>query len=192
MNIDIPLIIQSYARGWFLMANADGDSLDWYTTRSRAIIPLDERFRYPKSLQRVLNQERFSVAINRDFDAVVAGCADRESTWISPQLQEIYKALHQAGWAYSFETWQGSHLAGGILGLAIGGAFIGESMFFSIPEGSKVAMVKLVQRLRARQFILFDAQIMNPHLARFGAYTINEQQYQILLTQALRHRPFLD
>ncbi len=88
------------------MANEDGDSLDWHS-RSRTIIPLDESFRYPKSLQRVLNQERFSVAINRDFDAVVASCADRESTWISPQLQEIYKALHQAGWAYSFETWQG-------------------------------------------------------------------------------------
>lgn len=192
MLIDIPLIIQRYARGWFLMANEDGDSLDWYTSRSRALIPLDERFRYPKSLRRVLNKERFRVAINGDFDAVVAGCADRESTWISPQLQEIYKALHQAGWAYSFETWQGDRLAGGILGIAIGGAFIGESMFFRIPEGSKVAMVKLVQRLRSRQFLLFDAQIMNPHLARFGAYTVNEQQYQNLLTRALMHRCSLD
>jgi len=77
MQIDIPLIIQRYAEGWFLMANEDGDSLDWHTSRSRAIIPLDESFRYPKSLQRVLKQERFSVAINRDFDAVVAGCAVR-------------------------------------------------------------------------------------------------------------------
>lgn len=137
MLIDIPLIIQRYAQGWFLMANEDGDSLDWYTSRSRALIPLDERFRYPKSLRRVLNQERFRVAINGDFDGVVAGCADRESTWISPQLQEIYKALHQAGWAYSFETWQGDRLAGGILGIAIGGAFIGESMFFRIPKDLK-------------------------------------------------------
>ncbi|MBC6473469.1 MAG: leucyl/phenylalanyl-tRNA--protein transferase [Hormoscilla sp. GM102CHS1] len=188
MQIDIPLIIQRYAEGWFLMANEDGDSLDWHTSRSRAIIPLDESFRYPKSLQRVLKQERFSVAINRDFDAVVAGCANRESTWISPQLQEIYKALHQAGWAYSFETWQGDRLAGGILGIVICGAFIGESMFFHIPEGSKVAMVKLVQRLRDRQFLMFDAQIMNSHLARFGAYTVNQQQYHLLLTQALLHR----
>ena len=170
------------------MANEDGDSLDWHTSRSRSIIPLDESFRYPKSLQRVLKQERFSVAINRDFDAVVAGCANRESTWISPQLQEIYKALHQAGWAYSFETWQGDSLAGGILGIVICGAFIGESMFFHIPEGSKVAMVKLVQRLRDRRFLMFDVQIMNSHLARFGAYTVNQQQYHLLLTQALLHR----
>ncbi|MBC6421187.1 MAG: leucyl/phenylalanyl-tRNA--protein transferase [Hormoscilla sp. SP12CHS1] len=188
MQIDIPLIIQRYAEGWFLMANEDGDSLDWHTSRSRSIIPLDESFRYPKSLQRVLKQERFSVAINRDFDAVVAGCANRESTWISPQLQEIYKALHQAGWAYSFETWQGDSLAGGILGIVICGAFIGESMFFHIPEGSKVAMVKLVQRLRDRRFLMFDVQIMNSHLARFGAYTVNQQQYHLLLTQALLHR----
>jgi leucyl/phenylalanyl-tRNA--protein transferase len=73
---------------------------------------LDERFYYPKSLQRVLNSERFTVAINRDFKAVVAGCADRETTWISPELQEIYWALYQTGWAYSFETWQGEQLAG--------------------------------------------------------------------------------
>lgn len=192
MQIDIPLIIQRYAQGWFLMANEDGSGLDWYASRSHALIPLDDRFRYPKSLRRVLNQERFCVAINRDFDGVVAGCADRESTWISPQLQDIYKALYQTGWAYSFETWQGDRLAGGILGLVIGGAFIGESMFFRIPDGSKVAMVRLVERLRDRQFLLFDAQIMNPHLARFGAYTVNEQQYHVLLTQALLHRCSLD
>ncbi|MBE9127416.1 MULTISPECIES: leucyl/phenylalanyl-tRNA--protein transferase [unclassified Coleofasciculus] len=191
MEIDISMLIQGYAQGYFLMAD-ETDYLGWYSSPQRTIVPLDNRFRYPKSLRRILNQERFSTAINRDFKAVVAGCANRETTWISPELQEIYWALYEAGWAYSFETWQGNELAGGILGIVIGGAFIGESMFYRIPEGSKVAMVRLVERLRSRGFVLFDAQLMNPHLARFGACTIGEQEYQVLLRQALRRRCYFD
>jgi len=170
----------------------DTNYLGWYSSRQRALIPLDDRFRYPQSLRRALNQERFTVAVNRDFKSVVAGCADRETTWISTELQEIYWELYKTGWAYSFETWQGDELAGGILGLVIGGAFIGESMFYRIPEGSKVAMVKLVERLRDRGFLFFDAQMNNPHLERFGAYIVNDRQYQALLKQALQRRCFLD
>lgn len=191
MALDIPSLIQGYAQGYFLMADYTG-SLGWYSSRKRTIIPLDDRFRYPKSLRRVLNQERFSIAINRDFKSVVVGCANRETTWISPELKEIYWALYKAGWAYSFETWQGDQLAGGILGIVIGGAFIGESMFYRIPEGSKVAMVKLVEHLRSRNFILFDAQMINPHLERFGASTITEQQYQVMLQQALQRPSSLE
>ncbi len=168
------------------MANEPGAGLAWYSSRERALIPLDNRFRYPRSLQRVLNQERFTTAISRDFCAVVEGCANRETTWISDELKAIYWSLHQAGWAHSFEVWQGDELAGGILGIVIGGAFIGESMFYRIPDGSKVAMVKLVERLRARQFILFDAQMTNPHLERFGAFIISQRDYQRLLRQALQ------
>jgi leucyl/phenylalanyl-tRNA---protein transferase len=177
-------IVNGYAQGWFLMADED-EGLGWYRSQERTLIPLDDRFRYPKSLQRVLNQNRFEVAIDRNFKAVVAGCRDREETWISDELQEIYLELHQAGWAHSFETWQGDRLAGGILGLVIRGAFIGESMFFNIPEGSKVAMVKLVEHLRRRDFALFDAQMMNPHLERFGAYVIGSGEYDALLEGAL-------
>ncbi len=184
MKYDIPAIIQGYAQGYFLMANDKKNNLEWYSSRDRTLIPLDQRFRYPTSLQRVLNSEKFSVAINQDFLSVVAGCANRETTWISPELQEIYWELYQQGWAYSFETWQGSELAGGILGIAIGGAFIGESMFYRIPDGSKVAMVKLVQKLREQQFVMFDAQMTNPHLERFGSYQVNQKQYKTLLEQA--------
>ncbi|MBI4780561.1 MAG: leucyl/phenylalanyl-tRNA--protein transferase [Oscillatoriophycideae cyanobacterium NC_groundwater_1537_Pr4_S-0.65um_50_18] len=182
---DIPTILNGYAQGLFLMADDDGKNLGWYSSRERTLIPLDDRFRYPTSLRRVLNQNRFTVAINRDFGAVVEGCADRDVTWISADLKELYWQLHQAGYAHSFETWQGNALAGGILGIAIGGAFIGESMFFNIPEGSKAAMVKLVDHLRSRQFHLFDAQMMNPHLARFGAYVVGKREYDRLLKQAL-------
>lgn len=184
MVLDIPSIIQGYARGYFLMAD-DNNRLSWYASRQRALIPLNGKFRYPKSLRRVLNQEVFTVAINKDFEAVCEGCANREITWISTELIDIYYALHQAGWAHSFETWQGDRLAGGILGIVIRGAFIGESMFYNIPDGSKVAMVKLVEHLNKRKFLLFDAQMQNPHLARFGSYTVTDAEYKALLQKAL-------
>ena len=185
MKIDVSSIVEGYSQGYFLMSD-DSGKLDWYASRQRTLIPLDDRFRYPKSLQRVLNQERFSVAINRDFKAVCAGCADRDSTWISNELMEIYIALHNAGWAHSFETWQGDQLAGGILGIAIRGTFIGESMFYRITEGSKVAMVKLVEHLRNKRYIVFDAQLQNPHLERFGSHVINANEYEELLQKAIR------
>lgn len=192
VELEIDDVINGYAQGYFLMAETPSDPLNWYTTYERTIIPLDHRFRYPRSLQRVLNQNRFTTAINRDFAGVVKGCADRESTWISDELIELYLRLNQAGWAYSYETWQGDELAGGILGLAIGRAFMGESMFFRIPDGSKVAMVQLVRHLRDRNFILFDAQMPNPHLSRFGAYDISQEDYLRTLTFGLRSPcPFL-
>ncbi|OKH44578.1 leucyl/phenylalanyl-tRNA--protein transferase [Calothrix sp. HK-06] len=185
MQYDVDSIIHGYAQGYFLMAD-DDNHLGWYQSRERTLIPLDERFRYPKSLRRVLNKDTFSVAINRNFPAVVEGCANRDTTWISDELKDVYLNLNQAGWAHSYETWLGNELAGGILGIVINGAFIGESMFFNIPDGSKVAMVKLVQHLQARKFVLFDAQMMNPHLERFGAYRIKDKEYQRLLEKALQ------
>jgi leucyl/phenylalanyl-tRNA---protein transferase len=186
MWIDVEAIVDGYRQGYFLMAEDDESDLAWYNSRERTLIPLDDRFHVPRSLKRYINQDRFSVAINQDFEAVVEGCANRESTWISDELKEIYWALHKAGWAHSFETWQQGQLAGGILGLSIGGMFIGESMFYNIPEGSKVAMVKLAEHLRSRGFLMFDAQLMNPHLERFGAYTLSGRDYQKLLIQARR------
>jgi leucyl/phenylalanyl-tRNA---protein transferase len=181
---NLQAIVAGYSLGNFLMAGED-EGLQWYSSREHALIPLDDRFRYPKSLRRIINQERFTVRINGDFQAVVEGCADRATTWISGELQEIYWALYQTGVAYSFETWQGNELAGGVLGITIGGAFIGESMFFRIPDGSKVAMVMLVQHLRQQNFSLFDAQMLNPHLERFGAYTVDTSSYQKLLQTAI-------
>lgn len=189
MEINLTAIVEGYSQGYFLMADDDG-KLDWYSSRQRTLIPLDHRFRYPKSLQRILNQDRFTAAINRDFAGVCAGCADRDTTWISDELKAIYIALYQAGWAHSFETWQGDKLAGGILGIAIKGAFIGESMFYNIPEASKVAMVKLVEHLRHKRYVLFDAQLQNPHLERFGSYLISSLQYRNLLQLAMTENCF--
>ena len=107
-------------------------------------------------------------------------------------MKYIYFALYQAGYAHSFETWQGEKLAGGILGIAIGGAFIGESMFYHISEGSKVAMVKLVEHLRQRNYLLFDAQLQNPHLERFGSYIVHPKEYKVLLQEAVRQPCLFD
>ncbi len=186
MSYSIPQILQCYAQGYFLMAAEDSKALNWYSSSRRALIPLDERFRYPKSLKRVLNQNCFTPAINRDFEGVLEGCANRETTWISEELKTVYRRLHKAGYAYSFETWQNDELAGGFLGIVIGGVFIGESMFYRIPEGSKAAMVMLVEHLRSRQFQLFDAQIINPHLARFGAFEVDQAVYEATLVEAIQ------
>lgn len=185
VDMDVRSIIENYAQGYFLMENDPNEGLGWFGSRERTLIPLDDRFRYPTSLRRVINQDRFEVRINQAFEEVVHGCADRETTWISDELKDIYFALHEAGWAHSFETWQGDQLAGAILGIVIRGAFIGESMFFRIPEGSKVAMVKLVEHLRAQDFSLFDVQMMNPHLERFGAYVVQNREYERLLKAAI-------
>lgn len=164
----------------------NGDGLGWYRSRVHALIPLDSRFHVPKSLRRALNSGRFESRIDGDFTGVLEGCASEHGeTWISEELKEIYQGLHRAGNAHSFETWVNGELAGGILGVAIGGAFIGESMFYRVPEASKVATVRLVEHLRARGFDLFDAQIQNPHLARFGAYEIQEQDFLKTLRAAV-------
>jgi leucyl/phenylalanyl-tRNA---protein transferase len=182
--LDVTTIIQAYSEGYFLMDNGEG--LGWYSSRRHALIPLDERFHVPSSLRRALNSGRFETRINSDFIGVVGGCAAREETWITPELKDIYLELNRAGFAFSFETWFENELAAGILGIVIGGAFIGETMFYAVPEASKVAMVRLVEHLRARGFLLFDAQIQNPHLARFGAFEIREREYKPLLEKAIR------
>jgi leucyl/phenylalanyl-tRNA--protein transferase len=185
--INIDSIIQGYAQGYFIMSDSNNGQLGWYSSNQRTLIPLDDRFHCSSSLRAIIKQDIFTVAINRDFSGVCHGCARREQTWISPELIEVYIELNRAGYAFSFETWQGDKLAGGILGIIIKGAFIGESMFYNISNGSKVALVKLVQHLRSRKFLFFDAQLQNPHLERFGSYVITNQEYQTLLNQALNH-----
>jgi leucyl/phenylalanyl-tRNA---protein transferase len=184
MNLDPASIVSAYREGYFLMDNGDG--LGWYSSRIHALIPLDDGLHIPQSLRRKLNSSRFESRINADFMSVVQGCANRTETWITPELKEIYLELHHAGVAHSFETWLDGRLAGGVLGLSIGAAFIGESMFTLIPECGKVALVRLAQHLRRQDYLLFDAQIQNPHLERFGAYQMPEREFKKLLQKAVR------
>ena len=186
---DLPLspalLLDAYASGVFPMDGEGG--LRWYAPDPRAIIPLDDRFHVPASLARVVRQGRFRVTADADFEGTMRACGAREETWISEPLVAAYTALHRAGAAHSVECWtdEGA-FAGGLYGVALGGAFFGESMVSHARDASKVALVHLVERLRAGGFVLLDTQFVTPHLARFGAHEIRRSNYQRRLAAALR------
>jgi leucyl/phenylalanyl-tRNA--protein transferase len=186
--IPIDVLVAAYARGWFPMA--EGDEIRWYSPDPRGIIPLD-RFHMPKRLARVIRSGVFQVHIDRDFDAVIRACAEAEregpdpGTWINDEIVESYCALHRAGFAHSVEAWQEDRLVGGLYGVAIGGAFFGESMFHRVSDGSKVALAALVERLRARGFRLLDTQWVTEHLEQFGAIEISRRKYLKLLEDSV-------
>ena len=179
------LLLRGYRQGVFPMADPDDDwSISWFSPARRGVIPLD-RFHIPHDLARIVRQQRFAVETDRDFEAVMRACADRESTWISEEIVQAYCRLHELGYAHSVECRKQGKLAGGLYGVALGGAFFGESMFHRERDASKVALVHLVDRLRAGRFKLLDVQYVTPHLAQFGAVEISRLQYQRLLAAAL-------
>lgn len=183
------LLVSAYASGWFPMAVDQGD-IRWYSPDPRGIIPL-ERFHVPSRLARLIRSGRFRVEIDTAFEAVMRACAEIErdyeegGTWINEEILESYAALHAAGLAHSVEVWQGGALAGGLYGVALGGAFFGESMFHRVTDASKVALAALVERLRARGFLLLDVQWVTEHLKQFGAIEIPRRQYLRRLEAAL-------
>jgi leucyl/phenylalanyl-tRNA--protein transferase len=185
-------LLAAYAAGWFPMAEGSDGSLGLFRAQERALIPLDGRFHVPRSLRRQLRPDRFELRIDTAFTEVVAGCSDRPSTWISPELQAIYSALHQLGWAHSIEAWDGQGLAGAQLGLAIGRCWIGESMFHQRPHASNVVLVALQQALVDGGFALFDVQLSNPHLERFGCFCISDAAYSAQLQAAVRSPAVLE
>ena len=178
------LLIRAYEQGFFPMGEADG-SIQWYWPDPRTIIDLDH-VHVSKRLARVVRQGRFAVAVNRDFEGVMRACADRKETWITEPIVAAYTALHRLGRAHSIEAYQGNRLVGGIYGVSLGGAFMGESMFSRATDASKVCLVHLVDRLRERGYTLFDVQFLTPHLARFGAEEISRKDYLRRLRGALR------
>jgi leucyl/phenylalanyl-tRNA---protein transferase len=166
---------------------ADGDRIRWYSPNPRGIIPLD-RFHVPSRLARVIRQSRFEIRADSAFRQVIEACAaDRdEGTWISDEIVESYCALHEAGRAHSIEAWSDGRLAGGLYGVALGGAFFGESMFHHVRDASKVALAALVDRLRSQGFALLDVQWVTPHLETFGAIEIPRRRYLMMLDEAIR------
>jgi leucyl/phenylalanyl-tRNA--protein transferase len=185
------LLVAAYATGWFPMAVDEGE-IRWYSPDPRGIIPLDA-FHVPSRLQRVIRRQRFRVEVDTAFDAVIRACAsaprrgeDEGGTWIDREILESYVALHQAGFAHSLEAWQGDRLVGGLCGVALRGAFFGESMFHHVTDASKVVLAALAERLRARQFSLLDVQWVTPHLEQFGAIEIPRDRYLELLDESLR------
>lgn len=184
------LLVSAYASGWFPMAVEPGE-IRWYSPDPRGVIPLDT-FRISKRLARTWRSGRFTIEVNRRFDDVIRACADADrdpedpGSWIDAEIIESYCALHRQGFAHSVETWQDGQLVGGLYGVALGGAFFGESMFHRVTDASKIALVALVDRLRTRGYRLLDTQWVTDHLAQFGAIEIPRRRYLQLLDAALK------
>lgn len=187
--LPVDLLVSAYASGWFPMAVGERD-IRWFSPDPRGIIPL-HAFHVPRRLARVVRRGVFRIEINRRFEDVIRGCAladrdDEGGTWIDDEIFESYCAMHEAGYAHSVEAWIDDRLAGGLYGVALGGAFFGESMFHEVTDASKVALVALVERLREREFSLLDTQWTTPHLEQFGAEEIPRARYLRMLAVALQ------
>jgi leucyl/phenylalanyl-tRNA--protein transferase len=165
------------------MADAYGH-IGFYRADPRSVLDFDD-LHVSRSLARVLRKELYEVRVDEDFDGVIRACADREETWINAEIIEAYVRLHRAGKAHSVEAYIEGDLVGGLYGVTLGGAFIGESMFTRMRDASKVCFVHLVARLRERDFELLDCQIQNPHLASLGAREIPESVFLQRLQHAL-------
>jgi leucyl/phenylalanyl-tRNA--protein transferase len=188
------LLLRAYAAGIFPMAESSDDpELFWVDPIHRGILPL-EAFHVPRRLKRTLRSDRFVVTCDRDFAAVMRGCAEptaeRPQTWINDEILRIYTALHEQGFAHSIEARIDDVLVGGLYGVALGGAFFGESMFSRVADASKVALAHLIARLRRGGFRLLDTQFVTDHLRRFGATEISRAQYRRLLADALEAQAY--
>lgn len=176
----------AYRRGVFPMYNQWSEEIEWYRPDPRTIIPL-ESFYISRSLAKTLRQGVFEVRFNTDFEGVMRGCADREEgTWITEEFIQIYGELHRQGKAHSVEVLRNDRLVGGTYGIALGSAFMAESMFHYETDASKVALASLVARLKSRDFTLLDVQYLTSHLATFGAREIPFRDYYDRLRRALR------
>jgi len=181
-DLDAETVEQAYREGCFPMAT--GRVITWHQPPVRAVIPL-EGFRVSTSLGRTLRQGRFHVTFDEDFIGVMEGCADRDETWIDARILRVYWDLHCAGKAHSVEVWVDGVLAGGVYGVALGGAFFAESKFHRVRDMSKVALAHLVGRLRERGYVLLDVQYLTEHLERLGAVEISRAEYEARLEVAL-------
>ena len=179
------LLLGAYAAGVFPMAETrDDPDVFWVDPRRRGIIPLDG-FHLSRSLAKRMRRGDIRVSMDRAFESVLHGCADRNETWINETIRDLMIQLFRMGHAHSFEVWQGDRLIGGMYGIALGGAFFGESMFSRSTDGSKIALAFAVDHLRRTGFTLFDTQFLTEHLASLGAVEISRNTYRERLAQAL-------
>src|SRR6202045_3542756 len=190
IDITPEVLLKAYACGIFPMAeSADDPALYWIEPERRGIIPMD-RFHVPDRLARTVRSDRFTVAVDRDFDAVIDGCAQpvpgRSRTWINVRIHNLYRKLYERGDCHTVEVYDGAELVGGLYGDSLGRAFFGESMFHRARDASKVALVHLVARLIAGGFELLDTQYVTEHLRSFGAVEISRRRYTALLDKAIR------
>lgn len=185
-------VLDAYAHGIFPWPIFNGtDIMVWWSPDPRAIFEFD-RFHASRRLLRTVESARFEVTCDRDFSGVIRGCAtagDRQGqTWLTPGMIAVYEELHAQGHAHSVEVWHEGELAGGTYGIAMGGLFAGESMFFRVRDASKVALVSLVEHLQARGYSLFDIQQLTPHTASLGACEVPRDEYLARVAAALEQR----
>ncbi|WP_341224041.1 leucyl/phenylalanyl-tRNA--protein transferase [Loktanella salsilacus] len=179
------LLLQAYQQGLFPMAETrDTQDVFWVQPRFRGILPLGG-FHISRSLRKTLRRGHLTASADRAFAQVVQGCAARPETWINPPIYDVYQALHAQGDAHSIEVWQGDALVGGVYGVTVGTAFFGESMFSTVTDASKVALVCAIDRLQQQGFTLFDTQFITPHLASLGGIEIPRAAYEDRLANAL-------
>ena len=179
------LLLAAYAAGVFPMAEAEDDpEIFWVDPHERGVLPMDG-LHLSRSLRRRLRSGAYLATLDQSFEAILDGCADRDETWINGTIRQLVVDLHQMGYAHSFGVWQGDALVGGMYGLALGGAFFGESMFSRETDGSKMALAWAVDHLRRCGFVLFDTQFLTPHLASLGAVEIPRTTYRARLALAL-------
>ncbi len=166
----------------------DEGNISWYAPDPRAVLEHDDLY-VSRSLRAVIRSERFRVRFSTAFEDVMRACAaprsDEHGSWITEEFVATYTALHEAGYAHSVEAWRDGRLAGGLYGVSIGGAFMGESMFSRESNASKVCLVALVERLRERDYVLHDTQFLTPHLERMGASLIPRAVYERRLRAAI-------
>ena len=177
------LVLRAYCQGIFPMGNDQG-KIDWYRPDPRCIFDL-QQFHAGKRLLRTCRQGIYEIRINQQFEEVMWACADRESTWITDKIVQVYSFLNQHGLAHSVEAYKDGLLVGGLYGVAIGGAFMGEAMFHRSTDASKVCLVFLVERMKERGFVLLDTQYATKHLATFNAQKIPAVEYEARLNYAL-------
>ena len=179
------LLLHAYMSGVFPMSeHRDDPEVFWVEPRRRGIFPLDG-FHISRSLARSLRRDDYHVTLNADFEGVIDDCADRDETWISGRIAELYGQLHDSGHAHSLEVWQEDRLIGGVYGVALGAAYFGESMFSRRRDASKIALAWLTTHLRRCGYRLFDTQFLTPHLASLGAIEVSRGQYRAMLAEAL-------
>ncbi|SFG97287.1 leucyl/phenylalanyl-tRNA--protein transferase [Methylobacterium gossipiicola] len=191
VDITPEILLKAYAAGIFPMAeDADDPTIYWVEPKARGILPLDG-FHVAKRLARTVRADGFTVKVDQDFDGVIAGCAaprrDAQRTWINGRIRELYGALFDAGHAHTVEVYLDGRLVGGLYGVSLGAAFFGESMFHTVRDASKVALVHLVARLRAGGYRLADTQFITDHLAQFGAEEVPRHVYKRRLAEAIAH-----
>ncbi|MEF9604048.1 leucyl/phenylalanyl-tRNA--protein transferase [Paracoccus sp. PXZ] len=181
-------MLAAYAQGVFPMAeSASAAQLYWFEPALRGILPVG-KVHVSRSMRRFLRHCDWQATIDRDFAGVVAGCADREETWINEPLFALYQDLFRMGHAHSLEIRAGEELIGGMFGLALGGAFFAESMFSRRTNASKAALIWMSSHLARCGFTLWDTQYPNPHLASMGGQAIPRLEYRRRLAAALRVR----